>query len=150
MSQKQSTSNVVLKRGPNGKFQISLTDFMRVHVTVPQSLKDSEYSLVLVQGPDGNPRTGLTKTPVNLRPLDDVAKLYKLGEISSKMEDKAARDARVVKSQLVLYEQAAESKEQPHPSFHKQVIDNSANLEILKKNSSILSMLYLKAINRSF
>jgi hypothetical protein len=88
----------------------------------------------MIQGPDGTARVGVTKSQIELRSVEDVSKLYKLNEFASKMEDKAARDARVRKSQAVLFEQAAEEKEQPVAGFHKQVIDNSANLEVLKTN----------------
>jgi len=102
-------------------------------------MKSSEFSLVFIQGPDGNPRVGFTKDSIQLKSIEDATRLYKLQEFASKMEDKAARDARVLKSQLVLFEQAGEEKEQPHQQFHKQVIDNSANLEVLKTNMEAIS-----------
>jgi len=139
MSQKQATSNLVLKRGADGKYVISLSDLQRCKVAVPSSVKNSDYSLVFIQGPDGNPRVGLSKDPITIRSVEDATRLYKLGEFASKMEDKAARDARVLKTQKVLYEQAADEKEQPNMLFHKQVIDNSASLEVLKTNMVSIS-----------
>jgi len=132
---------LTFKKGPNGKYQISLSDLKQIQVAVPPSFKLGNNLIVFGQDPAGNTFTGLTDKSIPLKSIDNVTNLWNIPRLTKSFEDEAARVSKNQIAQRMLYDvyHAAGVDSRPSPEFERAAIDVYATKGILEENVRVLT-----------
>jgi len=95
---------------------------------------------VFTQDGANNTAVGVTKESFTMTPIEDVTRLFEVSRIARKVESDAARSAKKLTAQRILYD-LTEGKEDPTPTpeFERAAIDAFAAGEILESNRSLLN-----------
>jgi len=134
---------LVLKRGPNGKLQLPISELRNIAVRIPPGGLPAGYRVVFMQDVAANTTVGITKDDIDVTPIEDVTRLYEIPRLVKKCEDDVARASKTLTAQRLLFDRTdakerEDSKIEPSPEYEAAAIDSHAASEIIVENVRIL------------